>query len=251
MNLNFFPGLFMFLLGVSPVFADEVADFAQANQRFKAGDFTAAAAGYEKVLAANGPRASVYYNLGNTYQNLKQYGPAILAYERARLLTPRDPDLLTNLAQARKAAAAFEETPWPPALNATLNFLSRNEWSWLVAGCSLFIGVLTVICGAERPGNRRIRKTALATSGVAILLIGIGVTALYLRRNETRRGIILTDSAAVHLSPFEKAESLGTPGPGKTIHMGEKHGDFHYIEVPNTNLHGWLAGKEAEAIAPN
>ena len=93
-----------------------------ANQRFKAGDFAGAAAAYEKILSAEGPRASVYYNLGNAYQNLKQYGPAILAYERARLLTPRDPDLLANLALARKAAAAFEETGRDPRLDAALEF---------------------------------------------------------------------------------------------------------------------------------
>ena len=45
-----------------------------------AADLAGAAAAYEKVIAADGPRASVYYNLGNSYQQLKQYGPAILAW---------------------------------------------------------------------------------------------------------------------------------------------------------------------------
>ena len=124
------------IIGYSPTSSSE------ANQQFKSGDFAGAAAAYEKIIAAEGPRASVYYNLGNSYQQLKQYGPAILAYERARLLTPRDPDLLANLALARKAATAFEETGLHPWLDAVVNHLSRNEWSWLVAGARCFSACL-------------------------------------------------------------------------------------------------------------
>ena len=81
-----------------------------------------------------------------------------------------------------------------------------------------------------------------------MVLTGIGSTALYLRRDEANLGIVLTENAAVHLSPFEKAESLGTPGPGRIVRMRGKSGGFHYIEVPGTNLRGWLSDKEVAAI---
>ena len=42
----------------------------------------------KSVLAQEGPSAAAYYNLGNARQRLGNIGPAILAYERARLLTP-------------------------------------------------------------------------------------------------------------------------------------------------------------------
>jgi tetratricopeptide (TPR) repeat protein len=235
-------------LGISGVSAAGTESFAAANQRFKAGDYAAAASAYEKILSDEGPRASVYYNLGNAYQNLKQYGPAILAYERARLLTPRDPDLLANLALARKATAAFEETGRDPRLEAALNFLSRNEWSWLVAGSALFLGGLAVLCGEFGLPRRGMRQAAFVSAAIALFVIAIGATALYLRRDEANRGIVLTENAAVHLSPFEKAESLGTPGPGRIVHMRGKSGGFHYIEVPGTNLRGWLPVKEVAAI---
>jgi tetratricopeptide (TPR) repeat protein len=238
------------VLGSASVFAAGQDAFADANQRFKAGDYAGAAAAYEKVLADEGPRASVYYNLGNAYQNLKQFGPAILAYERARLLTPRDPDLLANLALARRAVAAFEETGRDPRLEVALNFLSRNEWSWLVAGSALFLGVVSVLSGEFGLRRRGMRQAAVVYSCIAVVCIGIGSAALYLRRDEAKRGIVLTENAAVHLSPFEEAESLGTPGPGRTVHMREKKAGFHYIEVPGTHLRGWLPDKEVEAIVP-
>jgi tetratricopeptide (TPR) repeat protein len=238
----FFSGLLCLLLGASSVFANE---FDQANQRFKSGDFAGAATAYEQIIAAEGPRASVYYNLGNSYQQLKRYGPAILAYERARLLTPRDPDLLANLALARKAAAAFEENGLHPWLEAVVHFLSRNEWSWLVAGGALFLGLLAIGSVGKFP-----RRGLLVAAGVAGVTIIAGSTALYLRRGEAARGIVLSTDATVRLSPFEKAESLGTPGQGRIVRLGAKNGDYQYIEVPGASLRGWLAGKDVAAITP-
>ena len=233
MTKNLFLGLLCLLLGTAAAFAN---DFDRANGQFKAGDFSGAASAYEKILAAEGPRATVFYNLGNSYQQLKRYGPAILAYERARLLTPRDPDLLANLALARKAATVAE-VPGPyPRLDVALNYLSPNEWSWLVAGSALFLGCLAVVCGAVGPA---------CLAGVCIIA---GATALYLQRVETGRGVVLSADAAVRLSPFEKAESLGTPGVGRIVRLGAGSGDFKYIEVPGASLSGWMAGKDVAAI---
>ncbi len=243
MNKKFLSGLLGLLLGTAAVLA---SDFDQANKQFKAGDFVGAAATYEKILVAGGPRAAVFYNLGNSYQQLKRYGPAILAYERARLLTPRDPDLLANLALARKAAAVAGEPGIHPRLDAALSFLSRNEWSWLVAGGALFLGVLAVACGAVKLPRQWV-LTAASFAGFCIIA---GATALYLRRAETSRGVVLSGDAAVRLSPFEKAESLGTPGAGRIVRLGARSGDFQYIEVSGASLSGWLTNKDVAAIAP-
>ncbi len=242
MNKNPFLCLCFFLLGPVSGFASA---FDDANQQFKSGDLAGAAAAYEKIIEAEGPRASVYFNLGNSYQQLKQYGPAILAYERARLLTPRDPDLLANLALARKAATAFEETGLHPWLDVVVNRLSRNEWSWLVAGSALFLGVLAVVGGVVRLPRRGV----LISASVTGLLIATAGAALYLRRGENVRGIVLAEGATVRLSPFEKAESLGTPGPGRIVRLGAKNGDYQYIEVPGAGLKGWLASKDVALIA--
>lgn len=247
---HFLPHLICLVLGSSAVFAAGTATFGEANQRFKTGEFAAAAAAYEQVLTSEGPRAAVFYNLGNSYQNLKQYGPAILAYERARLLTPRDPDLLANLALARKAAAAFEETGLHPRLDAVLNYLSRNEWSWLVAGAAWFLGGLALVCGVVPLPRRWLRQLVLTAAGLACLTLTSGATALYLRRAEASRGIVLSENATVRLSPFENAETLGTPGPGRLVHMRRTSGNFHYIEVPGTKLCGWMANSDVAAITP-
>ncbi len=218
----------------------------EANQRFAAGDFPAAIEAYEKIIESQGPDAAVYYNLGNSHQSLKQYGPAILAYERARLLTPRDPDLLANLTLARKAATAFEEPELNPQLDTVLQYFSRNEWSWLVAGAALVLGFTGLLYGIFK-----MRRLAGIAAGCAAFVIAAGSGALYLRRAEASRGVVLTEQAVVRLSPFTTAESLGNVGAGRMVRVGEAKAGFHYVEIPKTNLRGWLSSADAASIIPD
>lgn len=237
--------------GIGSAFADGRDEFDRANAIFEAGDFANAAAAYEEIIMNHGPRASVYYNLGNSHLRMEDYGRAILAYERARLLSPRDPDLRSNLALARKTAAAFEEDPaLHPRLAAALHFLSRNEWSWLVAGGAILLGLLGLLGGVVRVRRGWMTRVISISAVIAVLLIVAGSVALYLRRADAARGVIVSADAVLRLSPFETAESVATPPPGRTVMLGEKSGDFRFIEIPGTNLQGWLADKDVSPIIP-
>ena len=239
-------GLSALLIGATTAFAD----IGDANKLFQAGDFSAAANAYQKVIDADGPSAALLYNLGNSQYRLGQYGPAILSYERAKLLAPRDPDLLANLTLARQAATVFDKGSFDPRLEAVLTYLSLNEWSWLVAGAGLWIGALSVVVGVVwivNPVTHRLMLASIVFSGI---LIAAGTAALVLRRDEAERGIVLAKDAAIRLSPFEKAETIGTPGAGRIVRMGEKKGGYFYVDVPGTELHGWMSETEVAAIVP-
>jgi tetratricopeptide (TPR) repeat protein len=232
-------------------FADGRGEFDRANALFEAGDFAAAAEAYDEILAEHGPRSAVYYNLGNSHLRMGDHGPAILAYERAKLLTPRDPDLRANLALARKNAAAFDEEPGlHPRVAAALQFLSRNEWSWLVVAGAMLLGGLGLLCGVARVKRGWMTRVIVVSAAFAALMILAGSAALYLRRDEASRGVILSADAVLRLSPFETAESVATPGPGRIVQLGERTGDFRFIEIPGTDLQGWLADKDVVAVIP-
>jgi hypothetical protein len=238
-----------FLFSLLASVTTHAATWDEANRQFQSSDFAGSAKSYEKILSADGPRAAAFYNLGNAYQSLKQYGPAILAYERARLLTPRDPDLLANLASARKAANAPEETTQSRQVEAALTLLSRNEWSWLVVVSALLIGGIGLTRGMVTV-PAKFRLTLAIATGAACFILIFGATALYFRRVEADRGIIFSENTAVRLSPFETAESIGTLGPGRIVKLGVRNGDFTFAEVPNSSLQGWLTDKDVAAISP-
>lgn len=240
--------ILLLCLAVGPASAAPETPFERANHQFEAGKFQVAADIYREVLDQDGASAAVLFNLGNCEQRLGRYGPAILAYERARLLAPRDPDIAANLGLARKAATVFEESGRYPRLDAFFSYLSLNEWSWLVAGSGLLLGGLAVLRGGWRLGKRWMVVGTRATAGLAVVCILAGAGALYLRHGERNRGIVLTDNAVVRLSPFEKAESLGTAGSGRIVHLHETKDGFHYVQVPGTELRGWMSAKDVGAI---
>lgn len=228
-------------------FCAESSSFETGNQRFEQGKFSEAAKAYEESIINEGPRASTYYNLGNSHYRLGNHGRAILAYERARSLTPRDSNLLANLALARKAANITEPSS-QPMLDAVVNALSRNEWSWMLMIFAGLLAIASLLCACIR-SIPPWRKQALPfTVGLFAVLICFCITALYLRRGESQRGILITKDATIRISPFAMAESVGTLGMGNWVTLGEKKGDFQYVRVPGGSLEGWVASADVARV---
>ena len=70
--------------------------FNRANRYFETEQFEAAARAYEK-LSAQVSHEDLYLNLGNAYFRIGNIGQAIWAYEKGRILSPRDQDIHYNL----------------------------------------------------------------------------------------------------------------------------------------------------------
>ena len=226
------------------------ATMEEANATFAAGDFAKAASAYEQLLASDGPTAAGFYNLGNARFKLKDYGPAILAYERAAILSPRDPDIRTNLKLARSAAAVPAEAGPDSWWGGAPQWCSLHEWSWItVAGAGLAgsVALLWGIAGLSRPWLKR-----TVVGGIVLGLLGgsLGGTALWHRRGEKNLGIVTAATAPLRLSPFSTANPAGTPGPGRTVHLGERSNDWVYVTIPGTSQSGWMQDNEVSAIFP-
>jgi hypothetical protein len=248
MNQDFYKWVVVWLGLVVVACGAKPQDFAEANRLFKAGDFVEAAQIYQNLIDENGPSSALFCNLGNSHQRNGDHGLAILAYERGKLLAPRDPDLRANLILARKAVGVSNHSEFNPAIEAVLTHLSRNEWSWLVVASALWIGVVAVTFGAARVIPSPLRRCAVGSLIFAGLMGAFGATALVLRSDEDRRGVVLSKDAGVLLSPFETADSKGTVGVGRIVMIGKKSGDFFYIGVPGTDLEGWVREKDVAWI---
>ena len=226
------------------------ATMEEANAHFTSGDFAKAAAAYDQLIASEGPTASRLYKLGNARFKLKDYGPAILAYERAALLSPRDPDIQANLKLARSASTAFAEAGPDTWWGIAAQWCSLHEWSWItVAGAGLLgaVALLWGIAGLSRPW---LKRTVIGGIVIGLLGCSLGGTSIWLRRGEKDIGIVTAAAATLRLSPFSASNSAGTPGPGRTVHLGERSNDWVYVTIPGTSQSGWLQEKEVAAIFP-
>src|ERR1700752_5083073 len=87
--------LFLFLALVvslaASAFAQSDAQFVRANDEFAKGQFQHAIRDYEALVQAGQWSAPLFYNLGNAYYRIADFGRAILNYYRALVLDPQHP----------------------------------------------------------------------------------------------------------------------------------------------------------------
>src|SRR2546426_6371118 len=153
-----------------------LTDFKAANALYDAGKFAEAAAAYERVEPKT---ASVYFNLGNAFFRQDKVGLAVLNYERARRLAPRDPDILANLKFAEQRLGVDElntpSTPYRRFLRSAVASRTTGEWSrYELVTMWITILALAGIVWLPRARTGMILVTAvagtatLATAGVLV-----------------------------------------------------------------------------------
>jgi len=156
----------VWLLGLPAVMATPIDDFRAANQLYNAEKFTEAASSYEKIEPKT---AHVYYNLGNAWFRLNRLGPAVLNYERARKLAPRDPDILANLKFAQQRLGVDEVNTVPRAverfLRAAIASRTSSEWS-VYELAALWLSVLAIGAWIYLP-RMRTGLLVIAVAGLA------------------------------------------------------------------------------------
>src|SRR4029434_9754954 len=72
-------------------------EFTKANQEYAKGNFKEAIASYEALVRADQWNANLFYDLGNAYFRTRDFGRAILNYERALALDRHHPEATANL----------------------------------------------------------------------------------------------------------------------------------------------------------
>src|SRR5712675_2706395 len=116
--------------------------FAKANQEYAQGNFKGAIASYEALVRAGQWNANLFYDLGNAYFRTRDFGRAILNYERALALDNHHPEATANLQIARDESRALELQP--TILERYLQFATINQYT-LAAAVAFWLGTFGTI----------------------------------------------------------------------------------------------------------
>lgn len=192
-------------------------DFEAANQAYAQGRYTEAARLYERLAAGPEVSADVYYNLGGSYYRLKDAGRAVLNYERARLLKPRDADIAYNLeaAESLRRDNLAESRPW--------GGFSLAEALWTLALVNLALVAVLVLRLYRRP-----EWSAIVLIVLVVLTFSVGGAAGF------KLWQAWSDRRAVVVAP--EAAALAGPQAGDTVLFRLHAGSI--VEI-KTSDHGW------------
>lgn len=222
--------------------------YRQGNQLYEQGQFEEAGRTYERILQRDVENGNVYYNLGNAYFKQQKIGKAILAYERARRLLPRDEDIQTNLTVANlKIKDRITSTP-PGIGQRLLNTFTVNECTVTTS----LLGGLTAISFlgfilSRSTGTRRL-LLRLGMGFSLVFILGGTVTAIKIYTLMTHQeGVVMQSSVAILSSPDENSDTLFILHEGTKTEIVEARNTWLRIQLPD-GKNGWITQEKLDII---
>lgn len=219
--------------------------FDQGNRLYQEGDFGGAAASYEAVLEGGFESAEVYYNLGNANFRLGEIGLAILNYERAARLNPRDEDVQANLALVGQMLQdRIEPLPRFWVLSVADWWMTLVPQRWLgpmVALCYLALGVAAVLLVLGRTrGRRAALRRAVHASLTATILLGGTLLAREAGLGRAEEAVVMPAEARVLSAPSEEGGlTVFTVHEGTKVRIDRRAEDWAEIVLADGKV-GWL-----------
>jgi len=209
------------------------ASFQKANAESSQGRNAEAAREFESVMAQNGFSAPALYNLANARLREGRIGLAILNYERAQTLDPRDPDIATNLKLARERAAG-KAAVTEGALSPT-RLLTLGGWGGLAATALLALCSSAVLPRLFRRSFPGVRLTA----AVATVTFLTALSVLTLRWRELDRAIVIAADCPLRISPTSIGEQLFPLHEGDAVTLRKTRGEYALVQAQNGRS-GWV-----------
>jgi tetratricopeptide (TPR) repeat protein len=223
--------------------------FHQGNAAYAAQDYQAAVAAYEAAVRQGVGSAALFFNLGNAYFKLGDLGRAILNYERAQWLAPRDADVWANLdfARARAGVSACTAPLWE-----RIAFPLAHAWSPMglrygfTIAYLLAVGALTLSFLHQR-WQTWWRWLAFAAGGVALLLGASWVGRSWWHPAEAQA--IALEPAAARFAPESGATEHFQLRAGMRVEVRERRGTWLLVERCD-GRRGWVDAKQLAPLVP-
>ena len=225
-------------------FGQSDAEFAKANQEYAQGNFKEAIAGYEALVRAGQWNANLFYDLGNAYFRTRDFGRAILNYERALALDQHHPEATANLQIARDESRALELQP--TRLERYLQFASINQYS-IAAAIAFWLGIFGIVALIFA---RRRSAALMSLSVLCLLVCATAVWAIHTLDNSSKGralAIVTGNDVQARLATADTANSVLALPAGSEIKILSTRGDWMYAALPN-DLRGWIQTKNAEQV---
>ncbi|PYJ09474.1 MAG: hypothetical protein DMF06_09900 [Verrucomicrobia bacterium] len=224
--------------------ADQDSPFARANQEYSEGHFQEAIKSYESLVASGQWSANLFYDLGNAWFRVGDFGQAILNYERALALEPHHPEATANLALVRDEARALELKRTP--LERYVEAGTSSQYS--IAASIAFWSLLLLVA---RLFFARRRSAALVSLTIfSTIIFAAAVFAIYSLETGSRGetlAIVTRKEIVARLATADSAGAVLALPPGSEIKVLSQRGDWVYAALPN-DLRGWIPASGAQRV---
>lgn len=245
--------LMLCLMLFSASYAESYQQLMQrANTAYQQQQYAEAVALYQQIADAGNEGSVLYYNLGNAYYKTDDLSHALLWYERALRLDPRNEDIKHNIAFVnRQLVDRIEVLPelfitrWWNALSKSL---TSNTWAILsIIFCALMFLSVVLLLVARRPW---LRSLGMATTVLCLLLTVFSIIFAHkeaVRYEKFPEAIVMQPVLNAKSTPNATGNDLFVIHEGLKVGVTDRLNDWLEIKLPNGEK-GWVPAQGVEVI---
>jgi tetratricopeptide (TPR) repeat protein len=227
--------LVIYLLMVFPFLVSGMDDFDVALNSANKKDFQKAITIFENLHKKNQKSIPVLVNLGNCYFETQYFGKAILCYEKALKIQPKDEEVIRNIDACYSAMGS--SIIWSSPFSAVEVFLYRvGGMIWALLSFGMAIISAMCVFWLFVPSKRHIikRNPYLLLSIVLLILFVIAAKKTHEYNFHEQFAIVTQKKAPLMLN--ELGELAGKDlKEGSRITILKEKGDFYIMKDENGN----------------
>ncbi len=233
--------------------ADEAAQtFEQANQLYLQVKYPDAITQYEKIIRSGFESGELYFNLGNAYYKSGNIQKAILNYERAKQLLPRDEDVQFNLQLANlQVVDKIDAVPrlfvyrWADSM---LALFSLSTMGWIVYSFFILtLAAFAIFLYVRTYTQKRLSMFAGLVFSTALMLTMIGYGVQSYKKSNTEFAIVMSDVANIKAAPDSKGNDLFVLHKGLRVQVLDSVNHWRKIRLADGKV-GWIPEDDCESI---
>lgn len=221
--------------------------FYKGNALYEEEDYDGAIAEYTKLLDKGLESGNLYFNIGNSYFKKGETGRAILYYERARRLIPKDGDLDANESYARSLIMGSESEgskTWKELIVGVFDVFTIDGLTVFLS--ALYAGfLLFLLAGLFLRSLKRFNRFVLP---VLLIIFVLGTLSLYHRTSVLdKEAVIISESVDAKFEPLDSATAYFNLHEGMKVNVVETKRDWSKVERFDGKA-GWITSDSMERI---
>lgn len=212
--------------------------FRLANEAYEKENFEEAIAFYQILIGRGIQNGDLFYDLANAYFRTGDFGHAVLFYEKARRLRPRDNDIAHNLSYTKTFLADKETKPDTlPGSLETLLILHRkttlNETLWILVILSTLLALSMIMKSLRLKISESVFFGYLKGIILTLFLLQIISAGVKIWVEEPiREGVILADAVSATASP-KSDKTLVELNSGTRVRILDIRDGYAHIRLPD------------------
>ncbi len=223
--------------------------FAEGNDRYEAQEYAAALSAYREVLAHGYASPELFLNLGNSAYRIGEPGWAAYYYEQALRRAPSDPDIRSNLEQARREALGEEPAlRGTPVLDRAVALQSRLTVSGTIttAVALLWLAVALIASAWLWAPARRARP--LRWGALAAALLAFALLSLKAAQGSLAAEALIVRPSTAHAEPSAEATVEFRLPAASPVGLGRSAPGWREVIV-SSSLRGWVREEDVACFS--